>query len=498
MERVRLGERVSNICLGTMTFGIPENSTNPMHIPKDYPKRSSSYWWDSATPIEETYRAFNDLVRCGKQQYNLLCRHSEFDEFQVCINEGIGVIPWSPLKGGLLTGKFKRGEQLDTEKSRIGFVAKDSMAKDFALAWSQYSDNESYWNLIELLNQIAKNHGKTIPQVALRWLIQKNIVSSVIMGATSVEQLENNMVAGSGPTQANEKMSNKIMDKYVELGGNFLDTANVYSQGLSEKIIGNWLQGQNRDDIIVATKVRGYTGPKPNQSGLSRRHIMKSCEESLERLQTDYIDLYQPHLWDSATPIEETYKALNDLVRCGKVRYIGVSNVTGWQLQKIVGSMKNMGLDPQQYNLLCRHSEFEEFRVCVNEGIGVIPWSPLKGGVLTGKFKRGEKLDTEKSRIGFISKDESKAMQAAPAWSQYADKESYWKLIEYMDQIAKNHGKTIPQVALRWLIQKNIVSSVIIGATSVEQLENNMGAGSGWSITLDEDQHNPMRRCLTK
>ncbi|KAJ8310893.1 hypothetical protein KUTeg_012758 [Tegillarca granosa] len=106
--------------------------------------------------------------------------------------------------------------------------------------------------------------------------------------------------------------------------------------------------------------------------------------------------------------------------------------------------------------------------------------------MLTGKFKRGEKLDTEKSRIGFVSKDESKAMQIAPAWSKYSDNESYWKLIELMDQIAKNHGKTIPQVALRWLLQKNIVSSVIIGATSVEQLENNMGAGSGWSITLDE------------
>ncbi|VDI65996.1 Hypothetical predicted protein [Mytilus galloprovincialis] len=182
----------------------------------------------------------------------------------------------------------------------------------------------------------------------------------------------------------NEEKSHKLLDRYVELGGNFLDTANVYCLGQSEQIIGTWLKKQKRDNIVVASKVWFQMGMEPNSVGLSRRHIIKSCEDSLERLQTDYIDLYQTHLWDDATPIEETMRTLDDLVRCGKVRYIGACNLVGWQMQKVVDLTKYMGLTPlislqQQYNLLTRHSEFEEFQVCKNEGLGVLPWSPLKG-----------------------------------------------------------------------------------------------------------------------
>ncbi|KAH3885322.1 1-deoxyxylulose-5-phosphate synthase YajO-like [Dreissena polymorpha] len=294
------------------------------------------------------------------------------------------------------------------------------------------------------------------------------------------------------PTQADEALAFQIMDRYAQLGGNFLDTANVYGQGASEKIVGKWLSGQVRKRFVVATKVRGQIDKShENGVGLSRRHIVESCEESLERLQTHYIDLYQSHIWDNATPIEETLRTFDDLIRCGKIRYYGASNVCGWQMQKIVDRIDSMGLNKcvslqQQYNLLCRQSEFEEFMVCENEGIGILPWSPLKGGVLSGKFKREETPDPTSSRIGFIHTDEGKAMQAMPAWSKLRDDDGFWNLMDVMKKAADNHGKTVAQVALRWLLQKPQVSSVIIGATSVRQLEDNMGASAGWSLTQEE------------
>ncbi|XP_021360057.1 uncharacterized protein LOC110454714, partial [Mizuhopecten yessoensis] len=282
------------------------------------------------------------------------------------------------------------------------------------------------------------------------------------------------------------------LDRFVELGGNFIDTANIYSLGLSEKIVGSWLKKQKRENFVIATKVRIPMGSGPNDSGLSRRHILQMCDDSLRRLQTDYIDLYQTHGWDSAVPIEETLRALDDLVRGGKVRYVGVCNLTGWQMQKIVDKAEAMGINSiiglqQQYNLLCRHPELEEFQVCRNEGVGVLPWSPLKGGLLTGKFKRGAKPESDGSRIGFTAaKESSRSFQSSPGWSKYEDNEFYWNLVDVMSKIAISHGRSVPQVALRWLLQKNVVSSVIIGATSIKQLEDNMGAGTGWTLTTEE------------
>ncbi|WAR04022.1 YRPG-like protein, partial [Mya arenaria] len=297
---------------------------------------------------------------------------------------------------------------------------------------------------------------------------------------------------GVSPTQADEELSFKIMDRFAEMGGNFLDTANVYGLGLSETIVGKWLAKHERKLFVLATKVRG-TMDKDNVNavGLSRRHIVESCEESLARLQTPYIDLYQSHVWDNATNLDETLRTFDDLIRCGKVRYFGASNVCGWQLQKIVDRIDAMGLNKcvslqQQYNLLCRQSEFEEFMVCENEGIGILPWSPLKGGMLTGKFKRDSKPDPTGSRIGFVHTDEAKAMQSAPAWSKLNGDEGFWALIDVMEAAAKNHGQTVPRVALRWLLQKPRVSSVIIGATSVAQLEDNVAASKGWSLTEEE------------
>lgn len=285
--------------------------------------------------------------------------------------------------------------------------------------------------------------------------------------------------------------SHKILDRFAALGGNFIDTANVYTKGVSETIIGEWLAKQKREDFVIATKVRGQMGDGVNDIGLCRKHIMASCEASLKRLQTNYIDLYQIHGWDLATPPEEWLGALRDLVSAGKVRYIGVCNLCGWQLQKVVELCKNGEYPPivslqQQYNLLCRHPEFEELQVCKMEGLGVLPWSPLKGGMLTGKYKRGQKPQPTAGRIGIVAQDESKAMQIAPAWSQYDNNAEYWKLVEGMGRIAKETGKTIPQVAIRWLLQKDVVPSVIIGASSLQQLEDNMSASHGWRLSKDQ------------
>ncbi|XP_022343166.2 1-deoxyxylulose-5-phosphate synthase YajO-like [Crassostrea virginica] len=286
-------------------------------------------------------------------------------------------------------------------------------------------------------------------------------------------------------------LSHQILDRFVALGGNFIDTANVYSRGISETIIGQWLVKQKREGLVIATKVRGTMGEGVNDVGLGRKHILQSCEESLKRLQTDYIDLYQIHCYDDAVPPEEWLGALRDLVTAGKVRYIGVSNLCGWQLQKVVDLCKYEKFPPiislqQQYSLLCRHPEFEEFQVCKNEGVGVLPWSPLKGGILTGKYKRGVQPGKSEGRIGVIAQDESKALQSAPAWSKYDSNENYWKLMAAMEKCATKAGKTVAQVALRWLLQKDVVPSVIIGATSVKQLEDNVGAASNWQLSKEQ------------
>lgn len=288
-----------------------------------------------------------------------------------------------------------------------------------------------------------------------------------------------------------ERLSNQLMDKYAEMGGNFIDTADMYAFGNSEEIIGTWLKKQKREKMIIATKARFQTEfDNPNWIGLSRRHLVEACEASLRRLQTDYIDLYQAHGWDNAVPIEETLRTYDDLVRCGKIRYYGFSNVCGWQLQKIADTAKELGLNKcislqQQYNMLERDSEVEAFMVCRNEGMGVLPWSPLKSGLLTGKFKRDTDPDAKGSRMGLFHKIGNLGT-GMPLWGDYKDNDAYWNLLEAMKVIAEKHEKTLAQVAIRWLLQKEIVSSVIIGVTSMSQLEDNMGAATGWTLTDEE------------
>ena len=284
--------------------------------------------------------------------------------------------------------------------------------------------------------------------------------------------------------EAAEADSHRMLDRFVEAGGDFIDTADVYTQGVSEQIVGRWLKTKQRDDVIIATKVRFPMGDGVNNVGLSRKHILSGVEASLKRLGTDYIDLYQVHCWDASTPLEETLSTLDMLVKSGKVRYVGASNFTGWQLQRALDLSRQHGwegftcLQPQ-YNLLCRSTEWEVLPVCVDEGLGVIPWSPLRGGWLSGKFRRGMSAPPENTRI-----KEAEEKGWGESWSNY-NHESTWRTLDALFAVADDSGKTPAQVAINWLLQMPGVTAPIIGARNMEQLEANLGA-SGWNLTADQ------------
>lgn len=304
------------------------------------------------------------------------------------------------------------------------------------------------------------------------------------MGKTGLKVSELCLGAMTFGREADEASSHKMLDLFVEAGGNFIDTADVYTQGASEEVMGNWLPKQNRDDLVIATKVRFPMGDGPNDLGLSRKHIMSGIEASLKRLKTDYIDLYQVHCWDDKTPLEETLTTLNDLVRRGMVRYIGASNFTGWQLQKAILISKELGLEAftclqPQYNLLCRSTEWELTTLCENEGIGVIPWSPLRGGWLSGRFKRGMSAPPEDSRVKLA---EDKGW--GESWSNY-NNEHTWTVLDALHDVATQTSKHPAQVALRWLIQQKAVTAPIIGARNESQLTSNLGA-SGWTLSNEQ------------
>ncbi|MFP4323110.1 MAG: aldo/keto reductase, partial [Anaerolineales bacterium] len=214
------------------------------------------------------------------------------------------------------------------------------------------------------------------------------------MGRTGLKVSELCLGTMTFGRELDEKDSHAMLDRFAEAGGDFIDTADVYTRGVSEEITGRWLKNQKREDFIIATKVRFAMGDGHNEVGLSRKHILEGVEQSLRRLNTDYIDLYQVHAWDPGTPLEETLRTLDSLVTAGKVRYIGVSNFKGWQLQKAMDISHQMGLEAfaclqPLYNLLDRSLEWELLDVAQNEGLGIIPWSPLRGGWLTGKYRRG-------------------------------------------------------------------------------------------------------------
>ncbi|WP_303659900.1 aldo/keto reductase [Haladaptatus salinisoli] len=263
-----------------------------------------------------------------------------------------------------------------------------------------------------------------------------------------------------------EEASLELIDRALEMGINFLDTANVYSHGESEEIVGKAIEGRNRDELVVATKVFGKMGDYPNGQGLSRKHILDQAEASLDRLGTDYIDLYQIHRWDETTPIEETLSALDHLVETGKVRYVGASTMAAWQFTKALYESDRRGYErftcmQPEYNLVDRHEEQNVLPVCESEGIGVIPWSPLAGGFLTGKYDRDEEEVTE----GRAAEDEHTE-------ARFTDEN--WAVLAEVRAIAEEKGVTPAQVSLAWLLHKPVVDSPIVGPRTVDHLEENV------------------------
>ena len=281
---------------------------------------------------------------------------------------------------------------------------------------------------------------------------------------------------------ADEKAAFTMADLYVDHGGNFFDTANIYNQGVSESILGKWLkQSGIRDSLIIASKVFFPTGEGPNDTGLTRKHIHRSIDESLRRLQTDYLDLYQMHCYDMSTPLEETLMALDDLVHMGKVRYLGASNFTPSQLQKALMLSRMNGWCPfvslqAEHSLIVRSTEWELLPLCREEGLGFLAWSPLAGGWLSGKYRK-DKAPPRDSRVGRKDRWDDQPEQR--------ESELTWRVIEALLAIGIKRQKTPAQVALNWLLQQPGMTAPILGARTMDQLRDNMGA-AGWSLSPDE------------
>jgi aryl-alcohol dehydrogenase-like predicted oxidoreductase len=277
------------------------------------------------------------------------------------------------------------------------------------------------------------------------------------------------------------------LDRFVEVGGTLIDTADVYSAGRSEEIIGRWLSARGRtDDLVIATKGRFPMGDSALDQGAGRRHLQRAVEASLRRLGVDVIDLYQVHGWDQSVPLEETLQTLDDLVRAGTVRYVGLSNYTGWQLQRALrlaemhGWTAPVSLQPQ-YNLLAREIEWEIVPQCIEEGIGLLPWSPLGGGWLTGKYRRDER-PTGSTRLG---EDPERGVEAYDR----RNTERTWAIIDRVRGVADAHGCSLGQVALAWVRQRPSVSSVVLGARTLEQLDDNLASVD---VTLSAEEMNDL------
>jgi aryl-alcohol dehydrogenase-like predicted oxidoreductase len=281
---------------------------------------------------------------------------------------------------------------------------------------------------------------------------------------------------------ADEPTAHALADRYVDAGGNFFDTSNIYNKGESERMLGAWLASRgSRARQVIATKVFFPTGEGPNDTGLSRKHIFQQIDASLRRLQTDYVDLYQMHCFDASTPLEETLRALDDLVRAGKVRYLGASNYTPSQLTRAImlserHNWVRYDCLQAEYSLLVRSTEWELAPLCRAEGIGLICWSPLAGGWLSGKYRRGEAPPPE-SRVG-----------RADRWDDLPEQretERTWRIVDTLQEVAQARGVTPAQAALNWLLQQPGVTAPIIGARTVAQLEENLGS-SGWALSAEE------------
>jgi aryl-alcohol dehydrogenase-like predicted oxidoreductase len=258
------------------------------------------------------------------------------------------------------------------------------------------------------------------------------------------------------------------IDLCLDAGVNLIDTADVYSGGQSEEVLGEALKGR-RDQVLIATKARMPMGDGPNDAGLSRHHLIAACEASLRRLGTEHIDLYQVHEWDGITPLEETLDALDQLVRSGKVRYVGCSNYTGWQLMKGLGISDRRGLQrfvSQQiyYSLQARDAEYELVPAALDQGVGILVWSPLAGGLLSGKYRRDQ--------------PGPEGARQLTEWNEppVRDQDQLYDIVDALVEIAERHSVSAAQVALAWLLERPGVTSVVIGARTTEQLTDNLGA----------------------
>jgi aryl-alcohol dehydrogenase-like predicted oxidoreductase len=277
--------------------------------------------------------------------------------------------------------------------------------------------------------------------------------------------------------ETDEAGSHAQLDRFFAAGGTLIDTADVYSHGISEEIIGRWLAKQPaeiRSQVVLATKGRFAMGDGRNDLGLSRRHLRDALDASLTRLGVDSVDLYQVHAFDPLTPLDETLRFLDDAVTAGKISYVGLSNYTGWQVQKIVdladfhGLARPVTLQPQ-YNLLVREIEWEIIPACESTGLGLLPWSPLGGGWLTGKYTKDAR-PTGATRLG------ENPDRGVEAYDRRSAAQRTWDVIDAVQSVATGRGVTMAQVALAWLVDRPMMTSVILGARTIEQLEDNLGA----------------------
>jgi len=287
----------------------------------------------------------------------------------------------------------------------------------------------------------------------------------------------NELFRAFGSTGVEE--ATRLVDICLEAGLTMFDSADVYSGGLAEDILGQAIKGR-RDTVLISTKATFRSGEGPNDVGSSRFHLIRAVEASLKRLGTDYIDLFQLHGFDALTPIEEVLGTLDDLVRAGKIRYIGCSNFSGWHLMKSLAVSEKYGLaryvaNQAYYSLIGRDYEWELMPLSLDQKIGAMVWSPLGWGRLTGKLRRGAPRP-EQTRT-----NHKMAADAGPQVSE----EHLFKVVDALDEVAKETGKTVPQIALNWVLQRPTVSSVIIGARNEEQLRQNLGA-IGWNLTAEQ------------
>jgi aryl-alcohol dehydrogenase-like predicted oxidoreductase len=277
--------------------------------------------------------------------------------------------------------------------------------------------------------------------------------------------------------ETDEDGAHEQLDVFLEAGGTLVDTADVYSAGAAEEIVGRWLAARPadvRDRVVLATKGRFPMGEEPNALGSSRRHLRRALDDSLRRLGVDSVDLYQLHAWDPLTPLEESLRFLDDAVSAGKIGYPGLSNFTGWQLQRAVDVAERdrlavpVTLQPN-YSLLVRGTEAELVPACLFNGLGMLPWGPLAGGWLSGKYTRDQRPQGS-TRLG---EDPGRGMEA---YDRVGTRERTWNVLEAVQDVAEARGVTMPQVALAWLRARPAVSSVILGARTTDQLRDNLGS----------------------